>query len=104
MKGVTDLLLLDCCCIFSFFLSVLVPGDDFLNVELSEVEIVQESLVHCGGFADMFRSLVSLISSFDEQFCMDFKGKSVLLVALLEELPVSLICYLSEMLGKSISD
>ena len=80
MKGVTDLLLLDHC-IFSFFLSVLVPGDDFLDVELFEVAIVQESLVDCGGFADTFRSLVSLISLSEEQFCMDFKGKSVLLEA-----------------------
>ena len=62
MKGVTDLLLLDCC-IFPSFLSVLIPSVDFLEVESSEVAIVQGSLVDCGGFADMFRSLISLISS-----------------------------------------
>ena len=44
-------------------LSVLIPGIDFLGVELSEIEIVYESLEDCVGFADMFRSLVSLISS-----------------------------------------
>ena len=44
-------------------LSALVPGVDFLGVELSEIEIVYESLVDCEGFADMFRSPISLISS-----------------------------------------
>ena len=84
--------------------SVLVPGIDFLVVELSEIEIVLGSLEDCAGFEDMFRSLVSLISSSEEQFHMDSKGKSFLLVALLKELPVSLRCNISEMLGESIWD
>ena len=71
-------------------------------VELFGVAIVQESLVDCVCFADMFRSLVSLISSSEELFCMDFNGKSVLLEAFFEELPVSLRCIISEMLGESI--
>ena len=83
-------------------MSALVPGVDFLIVELFEELVVQESLVDCVGFADTFKSLVSLISLSEEQFCMDYKGKSVLLVALLKELPVSLRCKVSEILGKSI--
>ena len=57
-------------------LSVLVPEIDFFKVELIEVGIVQESLVDCGGFADTFRSLISLISSSEAVFCTDFSGKS----------------------------
>ena len=52
-------------------LSSLVPEIDFLKVELLEIEIVLESLVDCGGFDDMFRSLISLISSCDAaDFCL----------------------------------
>ena len=83
-------------------MSALVPGVAFPIVELSEVAIVQESLVDCGGFADMFRSLVSLISLSDALFCTDFSGKFVFLEAFFEELPVSLGCNVSDMLGKSI--
>ena len=82
-------------------MSALVPEVNFLIVELFVELVVQESFVDCVGFVDTFKSLVSLIS-LSEQFCTDFKGKSVLLVALLKELPVSLGCNVSEMLGKSI--
>ena len=44
-------------------ISVLVPGVDFLKLELPGIEIVVGSLVDCEGFADTFRSLISLISS-----------------------------------------
>ena len=40
----------------------LAPVMDFLVVELSEIEIVLESLVDCVCFADMIKSLISLIS------------------------------------------
>ena len=82
-------------------MSALVPEVNFLIVELFVELVVQESFVDCVGFVDTFKFLVSLIS-LSEQFCTDFKGKSVLLVALLKELPVSLTCNVSEMLGKSI--
>ena len=79
-----------------------VPKMDFSKLELVGVAIVQESLVDGEDFAHMFRSLVSLFSSSEELFCMDFSGKSVLLEAFFEELPVSLGCNVSEMLGGSI--
>ena len=75
---------------------------DSLVVELSEIEIVLESLEDCVGAVDMVRSLFSLISSCDLLFKPDFKGKSVLLVAFLEELLVSLRSNISEMLEESI--
>ena len=43
--------------------SVLVPGVDFLKLELPGIEIVVGSLVDYEGFTDTFRSLISLISS-----------------------------------------
>ena len=69
-------------------LSALVPGVDFLKLELPGIEIVVGSLVDCVYFADTFKSLISLISSWEEQFCTVFSGKSMSLVALLEELLV----------------
>ena len=66
--------------------SAIIPGMDFLGVELSEIEIVLESLEDCVCFSDMVESLFSLISSSELLFKPDFKGKSVLLVAFLEEL------------------
>ena len=81
---------------------VVIPGVDFLVVELSGVEIVLESLEDCVGAADTVRSLFSLISSCVLLFKPDFKGKSVLLVAFLEELLVSLGSNVSEMLEISI--
>ena len=83
-------------------MSVWVPEIDFLIVELFGVAIVQKALVDCVGFTDTFRSVVSLFSSSEELFCTDFSGKSVLLEAFFEELPVSLGCIVSEMLGESI--
>ena len=81
---------------------VMIPGIDFLVVELSEIEIVLESLEDCICLTDTVRSLYSLISScdllFKSDFKPDFKGKSVLLVAFLEELLVSLGSDVSEML------
>ena len=123
--GITDLLLLDCTWISSgaSVMSVstgnvlgvlgvsvmipgmipgLIPGMDFLVAELSEIEIVLESLEDCVCLSDMVRSLFSLISSCDLLFKPDFKGKSVLLVAFLEELLVSLRSDISEMLEESI--
>ena len=64
----------------------LVPGVDFLVVELSEIEIVIEFLVDCVCFTDMVKSLKTALSSSEALFCMDFSGKSVLLEAFLEEL------------------
>ena len=64
---------------------VLIPGLDSLVAELSEIEIVLESLEDCVGAVDTVRSLFSLISLCDLLFKTDFKpdckGKSVLLVA-----------------------
>ena len=84
----------------------LIPGMDSLVVELSEIEIVLESLEDCVCLSDTVRSLFSLISScdllFKSDFKLDFKGKSVLLVAFLEELLVSLGSDVSEMLEVSI--
>ena len=70
--------------------SVMIPEIDFLGVELSEIEIVLQSLEDCVCIVDTAASLVSLISSCEVLFWPDFKGKSVLLEALFEELPVSL--------------
>ena len=75
-----------------------IPGIDSLVAELSEIEIVLESLEDCVGAADTAGSLISLISLCDLLFKPDFKGKSVLLVAFLEELLFSLGSDVSEML------
>ena len=79
-----------------------VSGIDFLVVELPEIEIVLKSLEDCVCLSDTMRSLFSLISSSDLLFKPDFKGKSVLLVAFLEELLLSLGSNVSEMLEESI--
>ena len=118
--GITDLLLLDCAWISAeafvtsvstenvigvlgeLGVSTMIPGIDFLVAELSEIEIVLESLKDCVYFSDTVRSLFSLISSCDLLFKLDFKGKSVLLVAFLETLLVSLEVNISEMLEESI--
>ena len=81
---------------------VSIPGLDSLVAELSGVEIVLESLKDCVGAADAVRFLFSLDSSCVLLFKPDFKGKSVLLVAFLEELLVSLGSDASEMLEISI--
>ena len=83
-------------------LSALIPGIAFPGIELSEIEIVLESLEDCVGAVDTVRSLLSLISSSELLSKLDFKGKSVLLVAFLEELLLSLGSNVSEMLEKSI--
>ena len=75
-----------------------IPGMDSLVAELSEIEIVLESLEDCVCLSDTVRSLFSLISSFEEQFCMDFSEESVLVVVFLEELLFSLRSDVSEML------
>ena len=80
----------------------MIPGVDFLVAELSGIEIVLESLEDCVGAVDAVRSLFSLNSSCVLLFKLDFKGKSVLLVAFLEELLVSLGSDISEMLEISI--
>ena len=109
--GITDLLLLDCTSEASatsvstgnvLGVSAMIPGIDFLGVELSEIEIILESLEDCVCFSDMVESLFSLISLVELLFKLDFKGKSVLLVAFLEELLVSLGFNVSEMLEESI--
>ena len=82
----------------SVMIPVVIPGVDFLVVELSGVEIALESLEDCVCLSDMVRSLYSVISSCDLLFKLDFKGKSVLFVAILEELLHSLGSVLSEML------
>ena len=83
-------------------LSVLFPEIDFLGLELSEIEIALESLDDCVCFSDTVESLFSLISSSELLSKLDFKGKSVLLVAFLEELLFSLGSNISEMLEESI--
>ena len=50
-----------------------IPGMDSLVVELSEIEIVLESLEDCVCLSDMVRSLFSLISSCDLLFKPDFR-------------------------------
>ena len=77
---------------------VSIPGLDSLVAELSGVKIVLESLDDCMCFSDEARSRFSLNSSCDLLFKPDFKGKSVLLVAFLEELLHSLGTDTSEML------
>ena len=79
-----------------------ITGMDSLVAELSEIEIVLESLEDCICLSDTVRSLFSLISSCDLLFKPDFKGKSVLLVAFLEELLHSLETNVSEMVEESI--
>ena len=81
---------------------VSIPGLDFLVAELSGIEIVLESLKDCVGTADAVRSLFSLNSLVVLLFKPDFKAESVLVVALLEELLVSLGSDASEMLEISI--
>ena len=74
--GITDLVLLDCVSGASVssvstgnvlgvsaMIPGMIPGMDSLGVELSEIEIVLESLEDCVCFSDMVRSLFSLISS-----------------------------------------
>ena len=108
--GIIDLLLFDCSSVTSVFtgsvvgvlgVSAMIPGMDFHVVELSEIEIVLKSLEDCVGAVDTVESLFSLISSVELLFKPDFKGKSVLLVAFLEELLVSLGSNISEMLKES---
>ena len=111
--GITDLLL-DCASGVSVTsvstgnvvgvlgVSAMIPEIDFLGVELSEIEIVLEPLEDCVCFSDTVKSLLSLISSVELLFKLDFKGKSVLLVAFLEELLFSLGFNVSEMLEESI--
>ena len=82
--------------------SVMIPEMDFVGVELSEIEIVLESLEDCMCFSDMVQSLFSLISSSALLLKLDFKVKSVLLVAFLEELLFSHGSNVSEMLGEFI--
>ena len=83
-----------------------IPGVDFLVVELSGIEIVLEFLEDCVCLSDTVRSLFSLISSCDllsrSDFRPDIKGKSVFLVVFLEELLLSLETNVSEMLEESI--
>ena len=81
---------------------VVIPGVDFLVVELSGAEIVLESLEDCVGAVDAVRSLKSAISSCVLLFKPDFRVESVLLVALPEELLFSLGSDVSEMLEMSI--
>ena len=81
---------------------VMIPGLDSLVAELSEIEIVLESLEDCVCLSDTVRSLYSVISSCDLLAKPDCKGKSVLLVAFLKELLFSLGSDVSEMLEISI--
>ena len=81
---------------------VSIPGLDSLVAELSGVKIVLESLDDCMCFSDEARSRFSLNSSCVLLFKPDFKAKPVLVVALLEELLVSLGSDASEMLEISI--
>ena len=106
--GITDLLLLDSFSVTSVSagnvvgVSFIIPEIDSLGVELSEIEIVLESLEDCMCFSDTVESLFSLISSSELLSKPDFKGKSVLLVAFLEELLFSLGSDVSEMLEESV--
>ena len=112
--GITDLLLLDCTWISSgasvtsaftenvLGVSAMIPEIDFPGLELSEIEIVLESLEDCVGAVDTVGSLVSLNSLCEALFCTDFKGVSVPLVAFLEELLFSLGSNVTEMLEKSV--
>ena len=80
----------------------MIPEIDFLGVELSEIEIVLESLEDCVCFSDTVRSLKDAISSSEEQFCTDFSEESVLGGAFLVELLHSIEANISEMLEESI--
>ena len=80
----------------------MIPEMDFLGVELSEIEIVLQSLEDCMCFSHMVRSLKDAISSLEEQFCMDFSEKSVPGGAFFVELLHSLEANISEMLEESI--
>ena len=109
--GITDLFLLECTSGASVTsistenalgVSAMIPEIDFLGLELSEIEIVLESLDDCMCFSDTVGSLFSLISPCDVLSKSDFKGKSVLLVAFIEELLFSLGSNVSEMLEESI--
>ena len=82
--------------------SAMIPEIDFLGLELSEIKIVLGSLEDCVCFSDTVESLFSLISLCELLFKPDSKGKSVLLVAFLKELLVSLRSNVSEMLEESI--
>ena len=73
----------------------MIPGMDSLVAELSEIEIVLESLEDCVVAVDTVGFLISLISSCDLLFKPD-------LVAFLEELLHSLETNVSEMLEESI--
>ena len=78
---------------------VVIPGLDSLVSELSGVKIVLESLEDCVGAVDTVE--ISEKCSFLRVMLLfkpDFKGKSVLLVAFLEELLHSLGSDVSEML------
>ena len=70
---------------------VSIPGLDFLVAELSEIEIVLESLEDCVGAVDTAEPLISLISSCVLLFKPD-------LLAFLEELLYFLGTGVSEML------
>ena len=83
-------------------MSVLVPGVDFLKLELPEIEIVVGSLVDCVCFTDIAGSPIYLISSREALFCTNFSGESMSLKALLKELVFSLGSNVSEMLEESI--
>ena len=80
----------------------MIPGMDFLGVELSEIKIVLESLEDCVCTVDTVESLFSLISSSELLFRPHFNEKSVLGGAFLVELLYSLEANVSEMLEESI--
>ena len=80
----------------------MIPEIDFLGLELSEIEIVLESLGDCVCNVDTVGSLFSLISSSELLFKPDFNEKSVLGRAFLVELLHSLEANISEMLEESI--
>ena len=75
----------------SVMIPVVIPGMDFLVVELSGIEIVLESLEDCVGAVDTAEPLISLNSSCMLLFKPD-------LMAFLEELLHSLGSDVSEML------
>ena len=59
---ITDLFLLDCMSGVTGVVSgvsAMIPGIDFLGLELSEIEIVLESLEECVCFSDTVESLIS---------------------------------------------
>ena len=67
-------------------ISAFVPVVDFLKLELPGLEIGVGSLVDCVCFEDMAGSPISLISSCEALFCTYFRGESVSMKTLLEEL------------------